>query len=501
MSLSDQKRNYLLLLVLIITGVAIYLPGFTIPYYSDDFEVVHELPALNVFSYFLQSHPGDHFYRPLQAAILGMIQYFFYLDPIPVHIVLIGLHVILSWMVYLFMTEYGFPGKHAVIGSFFMLISQANAHALLNNDTISQVIGTLFGCLSLLLLYYCHKHRTGCIYQDKYYYLSIAAFLFSLLSKETNAAIVLSLLILTFLFYRNKYSLKKAFFLSGSHSLLFIITLAVYLIARSLIISEVPPDVSLRYEMSPGFNIFVNFTQLLFASLVPVSSVTTFLAYESGDNTLFILIIMTTLLLGAYVGHGIRRSKHLRIATVIGGFAVISLLPVLLLLQVSELYVYNAMPFVAVLFGAGLGVQLEKIRWAGVKKATVPVLLLLLCISHVFAIRGKETLMYYNGIRSTYLLEQITNHSYRVPVDGNLLLLNPKSDELDYSVYIMSGFNVLDNALERINFMSNRYDISVKIIDESELARYDGTNNSIILSLRDDIVFVYRRDENQISRN
>lgn len=40
----------------------------------------------------------------------------------------------------------------------------------------------------------------------------------------------------------------------------------------------------------------------------------------------------------------------------------------------------------------------------------------------------------------------------------------------------------------------------VKIIDEPELSRYDGTDDSIILSLRYDIVFVYRREENQIKR-
>jgi len=493
MSFSEKYLKYIVLLVLIISGISLYQAGFTIPYYSDDFEVIIESTTLNVFSYFIQTHPDDFSYRPVQAALLGLIQFFYYLDPLPVHIVLLCMHIVLSWMVFLFMKEYGFPGKHAAIGSLFMLISQANAYALLSNDTISQVSGTLFGCMSLFLLFYCHNNRTGCIYKNKYYYLSIAAFLFSLLSQETNAVLLVSLILLTFLFYRIKHPLKKAFLLSGSHSLLFIITLIVYLIARSLVITETVSTVASAENMIFGFTILINFGQLLLASLVPASSVTTFLAYQTGDFTFLSLILMTTILLGLYAGYGIWRSSYCNLAFAIGGFAIISILPALSFIKVSELNVYSVMPFIAVLIGAGLGVQLENIQWRGVKKIAAPALLMLLCISHVFAIREKAVLMYYNGIRSTYLLEQITNHGYRVPIEGNLLLMNPESNEYDYSIYLMSGFNVLDRSFNRINFLLNRYDMSVKIIEESDLPTYEGRDDSIILSLRNDIVYVYEK--------
>src|SRR5215475_2939835 len=156
-SVNVEKRALSLswFIVLGLIGYGIYGAGVRINYYSDDFQWYFDPPPSNIFHYFWHKNPYEHqAYRPLQASFLIFMQHFWGVDTLQIHLTQIALHVILSWIVWKWMVNYGFTFLEAVLGSLFMLISQANAMAVLSVDTISQVSSALFGCMSLWLLHY-----------------------------------------------------------------------------------------------------------------------------------------------------------------------------------------------------------------------------------------------------------------------------------------------------------------------------------------------------------
>jgi hypothetical protein len=138
------------LIVLGLVGLAIYFQGTRIKYYADDFQWFFDPPPSSTFHYFWNMNPYEHqAYRPLQAFFYILVQRFWGLDTLPIHLTQITLHVLLSWLIWWWMVNRGFTFLQAVLSSLFMLISQANAMAVLSVDTISQVSSPLFGCVSL----------------------------------------------------------------------------------------------------------------------------------------------------------------------------------------------------------------------------------------------------------------------------------------------------------------------------------------------------------------
>jgi len=177
---------------------------------------------------------------------------------------------------------------------------------------------------------------------------------------------------------------------------------------------------------------------------------------------------------------------------VLGVFAIFSLFPVVLMNQVSELYLYNAMPFLSVIVGAGLG-RLIQVSGTRTTKYLVLTGVGLLFISHVAAIHSKTILMSHNGETATILLNAIQPHLKSIPRNGELVLLNSTSHEVEYSVFRMNGFNVLDNGLGRLKQMARRTDFDVKIITESALQKDQLSRDAVVLALDRETGDIYRK--------
>jgi hypothetical protein len=175
---------------------------------------------------------------------------------------------------------------------------------------------------------------------------------------------------------------------------------------------------------------------------------------------------------------------------------MIGLLPMIMLNHVSELYLYNSMPFASALVGVGLGRCLELSRKNRAAHSAVIGLVLLLFTSHIIGVERKALLMRRNGERADILLSQIQPFLRKVPVDGRLILLNPPGDELEYSIFLMNGFDVLSNGLHRLNQLAGRHDFAVQIVDRSKADRAALDERCLVLSLGDGVTRVERADSN-----
>ncbi|HEX2613691.1 MAG TPA: hypothetical protein VHO02_08865, partial [Fibrobacteria bacterium] len=131
-----RKSSLAWFVVLAATGLVVYAAGLHGFYFMDDYQVVFDLtPHVSAGSFLFGNPPENHFafYRPLESAFLLLSQRTFGLNPLPVHIVQVALHATLAWMVFVILSGLGFSSLQARLGSLVMLVSQANAHAVLSN--------------------------------------------------------------------------------------------------------------------------------------------------------------------------------------------------------------------------------------------------------------------------------------------------------------------------------------------------------------------------------
>jgi len=482
------------LLILSAIGFAIYFSGLTISYYGDDFGYVFAAPSTKILYYFSHRNPNHQFYRPINSSILAIIQHFCGLKTWPMHLINILFHVLLSWLVYLFMIKQRFSKSSTVAGSVFMVVSQANAMAVLSNDTFSQICGTFFGCATLWLLdrslATSEGHRDGPSPGVSYsfYLLSLCAFSISLLSKETSV----SFLPLSFgvLLIRNWDRKNRRFILRRStiEMVPFIALTILYALVRWPLGLGQPAAGQEGYNFHVGFNVVRNFTLFLMSAAVPISSARAFSLVYNRHFTAALSVAILSFAVILVVLYGVWRSGRHRFFLLVGGFALVALFPAILLGHISELYLYNAMPFLAVLVGAGLGRLLDLNRARSLRFAASTAIFTLLFASHVIAIQSKASLMEENGERATELLQQIQPYLARVPKNGKLFLVNPASSQVEYSVFLLNGFNVLRYGENIINQIANRHDFRVEVVEHSELDRVGSEKDGVVLTLRDGIV-------------
>lgn len=396
-------------------------------------------------------------------------------------------------MIYVFMASYGFSRLQASLAAVFMVISQANAHAVLSNDTFSQVLGAFFGYGSLWLLYIGSVYRLPLAARSKLYLTSsLVAYAVALFSKESSISflLIIGLIVLV--------PLKERLRTGGLRSALMILLpyLAVtllYFVARGMVVPTQPQIGTSRYDFRLGINLIQNAALFMAAVTVPVSSVTAFLALKRGEiGGGSLLISLSALLFVAAVAYGIWRSDRRRLSIMLMSGSTIALLPMMLLNKVSELYVYNAMPFVAILVGIALGKLIDLSR-SGLIRLGVVALVGLLVLAHANAVRQKAALMKEEGDKASALLSQILSYVDMAPVNGRLLLVNPEADQIEYSVFLVHGFKVFLNGEHIINQFSGRQDIRVKIVAMGDLSKEKPGPDALVLTLKDSDVLIYQR--------
>jgi len=131
--MSSVKKYVLWLAALGLIGFLVYFAGIDIQYYGDDFLFLSDSSCSNFFHHFLRKNPNVGWYRPIETAFLACVQDHFYLNTIPIHIATISLHTLLSYLIFIVLLKLGYSHIQAILGSLFMLFSQANASAVLGN--------------------------------------------------------------------------------------------------------------------------------------------------------------------------------------------------------------------------------------------------------------------------------------------------------------------------------------------------------------------------------
>lgn len=491
------------LILLLVAAMILFGRGLWIDYYADDFQFVYDSDSPGPLHYFGHENPHNSFYRPIQAAYLAVVQRAGGLDTFPIHLMQILMHALLSWLVYLGMLRLSFTRTQAGLGSLFMLASQASVHAVLSNDTLSQVGSALFGTAAVLVLFVAPgkgAHRGGVRSANRTVLLiSLLLFTLGLLSKESGVAYLAILLVaLAVIEWRDQGRIRLLGFLY--RSIPFVLVTVAYLIIRSQIVDSqltVGPE---RYQLNFGINIIKNLLMFLAAASIPFSTVDVFIAVAERNRALLGLVALTTSLLLGLTALGLWRLRdRWRLFLLLGAFGMISLFPVFLLNKTSELYVYNAMPFFAVIVGSGLGALLSGSRAKPIVRNSLLAFLAVVLAVQIASIQSKISYMLETAGRATWLVAQISSQVGHVPLGGTLVLVNPPPDTPEYSVFVMNGFNALRDGLFRINQVSGRNDFDVRIASEEEATSLIEAHRAEVslLTLRQETVVPFESPEGQ----
>jgi hypothetical protein len=213
-----------------------------------------------------------------------------------------------------------------------------------------------------------------------------------------------------------------------------------------------------------GLNVVRNLFEFVVAEWSPVSSVDTFLAVSQRQLVLVAVIALVTLAVMAATVIGIILSptRERWLSAIMLAFSLVAALPALVLIKTSELYVYNAMPFISIAAGIGIGALiLGRPRWM------VPVAvaaLALLFSSNAVAVRGKEVLLRRNGQLAARLLPQIDTQIRDAAPRNRFYLMNPIHNGRQYSEFLVTGFWVFNRGEDIFSVTTGRGALDIKEI-------------------------------------
>jgi hypothetical protein len=258
----------------------------------------------------------------------------------------------------------------------------------------------------------------------------------------------------------------------AARALPFILVMGAYLGMRAWLQIDRFTFGSGRYDLNLGIlNVATNFGLFAFQSVLPISSVTAYESFQDGATPTSVAIVAASGAVAAVLAAGIWRRRTEPWVLGVAACAILALFPVVLMNRVSELYLYNAMPFVSALLGLALGDAAHGVlaRPRGVWIAFVAALF----AAHIWAVRAKVDLMRDSGERASALLAGLAPLLPEVPARGVLLLVNPARPSPEYAVFTMWGFNTLQTGTVRLQQMARRSDFETRIVrpDEVEAER------------------------------
>jgi hypothetical protein len=440
-------------------GAWAYAPGIDVPYYGDDFQLYFPALGMEWTDHFVRTGPTTGFYRPLQNAVLSVIQSAAGMNPVPVHVLTLLLHVGTVAVVYEGSRWIGASRVQAVVATVLMAVAQINAAAVLGNDTLSQVGSTLFGYLSLR----CYGQAvSGRRAVRTAYAGALTALAVALLFKESAFAFAPLLVLVDVATAPSGWGTQAS--LTGrAKRLAPVLALAAgYLLLRSAAGAMSPGFGSGPYQLALGGNVIRN--AVLFGaaatSVIPTPQVAEWA--QTGQWAHVAAAGVGSLGLVTAVGWGVYRSGRGRTAAVLLAVSLASLAPVLALNDVSELYVYSAMPPLCILAALAAGPWLHAAPPG--QRAAVAALLLGVAVSQAVGVRHKAALMDATGKRTQAVLKQIAETAAAAPDDARLCLqdASPPTADADttaYSVYRMPGALPLIFAEPVVRHLASRPDV------------------------------------------
>lgn len=466
--------------------IALYTPFLNAPYFGDDLLVVFTSPPPHLFDYFWMPDAAPPAYRPAVAIVNTLIQSHFGFNTLPIHLVSIAAHASLCCMIWVAARRLGFGRFQAVLACALMLVGQFGAFVLVDNDTLSQAVSAALGGAAVLLIgIACLDIVEQPSDQLSRGYLAASALCYfaSLFFKETSLGLILVITLFTGLAALRKKTARDRIYFALRCLIPFGIVIVVYFAAR--LNAGMPVSGGGRYEVILGLNVIKNLALFGLAAINPISTVTTALAIQNRDVVVLGLISLASLLVAATVLAGIWASSRRNIAALLVVCILAALFPAVLLQRVSELYVYNASPYIALLTALSLGALASGRRGA---KALAAASAILLIGGQAYADRQKAFLLNANGESAAAILRSIAEYMKPLPHDSEIWLIQEKSTAPKYSEYVMSGFDVLEGGERRIGPVYGRPDVKVKFVSTQDLAGVGPDPHRLVLELKDGVV-------------
>ncbi len=453
--------------------VLLYTPYLGAPYFSDDFALYFTSPPPHLYEYLWMPGAFSHLYRPLEAMILTVIQQRFGFNTTPIHLISFAAHASLCTMVYAVSFRIGLGGLVAGCSALLMLVSQLGGPALLGNDTMSQAMSAALAAASVLIVAVAWLDRST--NRMLVFVKSALCFFLALLFKETaigsGAIIALLIVKLSMLEKSRAAQVKTALVRLLPFGVLGAIYLGLRFNAGRHLSSEA------IYRVSFGVNVLKNLAQDVVAALTPVSSITAAVAVMSRNLPVIALVAAAVLIVAASTAAGLRRA-NLALCSFLAFSFVCSMFPSILLQHTSELYVYNAQPYVALLLAMALVSLWES---GAASRILAAACLILMVAGNIAAAREKARWMDANGKAAQALLARIGPRVMSMPPDSFVLLAETNPNPIKYSVYVLHGLDVLEFGDQHLGAILGRPDVKIQVVSREIAGKTAQDSHHLVL--------------------
>jgi hypothetical protein len=471
-------------LIIAIIVLAIYLPVADAPYFADEYEYV--FIGRQVDSIYLLTHTSPMNligFRPLQAVFLYGVQSAFGLETWPVRVMHIAMHMATVLLVLHIAKGLGFTLLQSAIAAIYIAVSQIGTHPIVNNDTLSQLGGTFFTLLSGWYTYTAVFHDGSPSSSTNRLRMAgaVLSCALALLMKETSVAA--PLLVGSILVYR-EYAFRDTLYAGAKRVLLlilpFLVVTVTYIFARTAAGALQPELGSGYHNLHFGLNNLTNFAQLLFATIVPVSTVSVYFARFDGDILSLLFAVVLSLGIIAAVAYGLIHEPQRRLLWALAVSLVISTVPAVGMHRVSELYAYNVLPFLSIIVGVGLGRFISSQGQRLFQVVAVSIAVAVILANAAIAV-DKGSQIQTNGHRAMSQLTQLRSTIKTLPHRAKLMLVGDKPDIRSYSIFVQSDLPHTRLLAMTALTIEKRSDVLVYVKTTDE-ARWDSCTTVLTLA-------------------
>jgi len=180
------RDEFLIPVAISVAGVLTYLPAFNNSFISDDFYYLSRIQVAGQNpSHLLALHPG--FYRLTGHLYFFLCHMIFGLHPTGYYAVGLLLHLLITYLVFLLVRRASGSNTAALVAALFFVVYERHREAVF---WISAVHELLFALSVLLCLHFWRMSLSPGAATARYYALSLIAFAFAQLSKESSVILV-----------------------------------------------------------------------------------------------------------------------------------------------------------------------------------------------------------------------------------------------------------------------------------------------------------------------
>jgi hypothetical protein len=406
--------------------LALLWPVLAGRYFADDWQFALADPGADVFGSFGKLHP-DALYRPLELSAVALGQVLFPGTTAPVH--LLGLLVHLTLIAAMVHALTSLRASRLVIGVTVLVltVSQLNAAALGGNDTLSIVLGTLFGSLAVWW-FRPSAHRGG----GRRTAFGLAALTVALLSRESSLGYVPLLVVMALRPLDDgsgkaggpglaRRAVRPLDGWREAARVVAVLALAAVYLGWRAHLGALGPDADAA-AWKTALVAPVRLVLLWSAALVPVSTIDVVAGATLGRWLWPAAAAAGVGVVVLVVGIGLGPARWGRAGLYMAAASLV-VAPVLALGRVGELYAYALLPAAALLLGYGYGAALLDRRRA--VRSAAAISLAVFALGQATATRGKARGMVDNGERAVRQMARVVDAARTAPPGGRLVLEAP----------------------------------------------------------------------------